>query len=132
MIQIKRSVYEGIISHAKKELPIEACGYLAGNENTISHYYPMKNIDNSPEHFSFNPAEQFEVVKTVRNSGLTVIANYHSHPVTPARPSEEDIRLAFDPSIVYFIISLAGQEPVLKGFSIEDKRVNQVETVIVD
>ncbi|PIU47526.1 MAG: hypothetical protein COS94_06795, partial [Candidatus Hydrogenedentes bacterium CG07_land_8_20_14_0_80_42_17] len=49
---------------------------------------------------------------------------YHSHPATPARPSQEDIKLAFDPSISYVIISLAEKDPVAKSFLIKDGKVD--------
>jgi proteasome lid subunit RPN8/RPN11 len=55
-------------------------------------------------------------MKSARANGQKIIANFHSHPATPARPSEEDIRLAYDPNIVYIIISLAEAEPVIKAF----------------
>nr|WP_298436492.1 Mov34/MPN/PAD-1 family protein [Geobacter sp.] len=43
---------------------------------------------------------------------------YHSHPESPARPSEEDIRLALTPGVSYVIVSLAGAEPDVKSFRI--------------
>jgi proteasome lid subunit RPN8/RPN11 len=87
----------------------------------------MTNIDHSPEHFSFSPAEQFQVLRLSRVDGLNILANYHSHPATPARPSEEDIRLAYDPDILYLIISLSGTLPVVKAFRIQHGQSQEVE-----
>ncbi|MDR1738053.1 MAG: Mov34/MPN/PAD-1 family protein [Candidatus Symbiothrix sp.] len=56
------------------------------------------------------------MLKKTRKDGEKIMANYHSHPETPARPSEEDIRLACDPNIIYIIISLAQKTPVVKAF----------------
>lgn len=131
MISISKDVLDQIIAHAKKDLPNETCGYLAGNDGAVTHSYQLTNVDHSPEHFSFDPAEQFQTVKDARNKGLQVIANYHSHPVTPARPSQEDIRLAFDPNILYFIISLAQPEPVVKAFQIINGTVTNEEISIL-
>ena len=125
MISLKRDVYNQIVAHAKADLPNEACGYLAGLDGIVTLGYQLTNIDHSPEHFSFDPAEQFKTVKDARGKGLQILANYHSHPETPSRPSQEDIRLAFDPNILYFIISLAQQEPVVKAFQI----INGTETI---
>jgi len=80
----------------------------------------MTNVDHSPEHFSFDPAEQFQTLRSARDAGLELIANYHSHPSTPSRPSEEDIRLAYDPEIIYIIVSLASEVPVIKAFRIRN------------
>ena len=35
-----------------------------------------------------------------------ILANWHSHPASPSRPSAEDLRLANDPTIRYAILSL--------------------------
>ena len=76
-----------------------------------------------PEHFSFEPAEQFATVRQMRAAGVRLRAVYHSHPATPARPSPEDIRLANDPSLSYVIVSLAGLQPDVKSFRIRDGQV---------
>ncbi len=131
MISIKQSVLDQIVAHARLELPNEACGYLAGNDGVITFGYQLTNIDHSPEHFSFDPSEQFQAVKDARNKGFQIMANYHSHPQTPARPSEEDIRLAYDPEISYIIISLVNDQADIKSFKIRDSIVEREEIVIV-
>jgi len=120
MIQIPTYIVEGIIAQAINELPNEACGLLGGRNNQVVKQFLLTNIDRSPEHFSFDPAEQFQVLRSARADELEIIANYHSHPETPSRPSEEDIRLAYDPNILYLIVSLAAEVPVLKAFSIQN------------
>ena len=59
-----------------------------------------------PEHFSMDPKEQLAALKDARANGYKIIGNFHSHPESPSRPSEEDKRLAFDPTIEYLILSL--------------------------
>jgi proteasome lid subunit RPN8/RPN11 len=85
----------------------------------VEKVYPLNNPDASPEHFSISPKAQVEAVRAMRSLGLSPLGNFHSHPSTPARPSDEDIRLAHDPAASYCILSLAGEEPVLKCFRIE-------------
>ncbi|VAW29498.1 Mov34/MPN/PAD-1 [hydrothermal vent metagenome] len=131
MVNIKKQVIEAIVAHAKKEAPVEACGYLAGKSGVITRHYELTNVDHSPEHFSFDPAEQFNVVKQARNENLEIMANYHSHPASPARPSQEDIRLAYDPGISYFIVSLAG-DPEIKSFKIKNGVVTQQKIEIIE
>lgn len=127
MIKIPQNVYDDIVAHALKDAPIEACGYLAGLNGEVKYAIAMKNIDNSAEHFSFDPQEQFDAFKKTQKEGLRLIAAYHSHPETPARPSEEDIKLAYDPSISYLIISLAGETPDVKSFKIKNSIVEKEE-----
>ncbi|MDR1007576.1 MAG: M67 family metallopeptidase [Campylobacteraceae bacterium] len=131
MIKIPKNIYEAMIKHAKTKAPIEACGYLAGIDGEVKALYEMTNADNSEEHFSFVPEEQFEVFKKASGLGLRLIACYHSHPITPARPSNEDIRLAYDPNISYIIISLAQDTPDLKSFKIKNGEVTKEEVEVL-
>ena len=117
--------------HAKEDAPLEACGYLAGIDDLVVKLYRMTNIDQSNAHFSFKPEEQFHVVKTARKKGIELLAVYHSHPETPARPSEEDIRLAYDSSISHIIVSLAGENKEIKSFKINEKQVTEEPIEIV-
>ena len=129
MIQITKADYEKIIAHAKANLPEEACGLIAGSKDgdikKIEKVYLLTNIDHTNEHFSMDPREQLAAVKDMRANGLTMLGNWHSHPESPSRPSEEDKRLAYDSTVNYLILSLMNiDEPVLKAFDIDkDKNV---------
>ena len=131
MLTIPKSIVEEIYAQAKAEAPLEACGYLGGKDGVVSVRYPLYNIDQSTEHFSFDPKDQFKVVKEARANGIDLIAVYHSHPETPARPSEEDIKLAYDPSISYVIASLAEDQEDIKAFRIKSGTVGKEELQII-
>ena len=131
MLKITQQVYDDMISHAKEELPIEACGYLGKKDGVISKICQMKNIDQSAEHFSFDPKEQFEAIKDFRNGGFSMAVVYHSHPSTPSRPSAEDIKLAYDPNVSYIIVSLKDSVPVVNSFLIKNGKVTQEEIEII-
>jgi proteasome lid subunit RPN8/RPN11 len=131
MLQISQQIINDLFDHARNGLPEEVCGYLAGSGREVTKRFPLTNIDHSNEHFSFDPAEQFQVVREVRKAGLEILANYHSHPETPARPSAEDIKLAFDPNISYVIVSLAAELPDVKSFRIQNGEVEKEEIQVV-
>jgi len=119
MLKIPQHIHDDIIAHAREGFPLEVCGILGGNAGEVSAIYRMTNTDQSNEHFMMDPREQFAVIKELRAKGLEMSAIYHSHPETPARPSEEDIRLALTPDVSYLIVSLMEPElPVLKSFKI--------------
>jgi proteasome lid subunit RPN8/RPN11 len=62
-----------------------------------------------------------------------MLAIYHSHPETPARPSAEDIRLALTPNVVYVIVSLLNiNGSAVKGFSIAGTNVTEVPIKILE
>lgn len=125
-MRIKEEVKKRLVAHAKRDAPIEACGYLAGRDGVITGSYELKNIDRSTEHFSFDPKEQFAVMKEARAGGFEILAVYHSHPASPARPSKEDITLAYDPNILYVIVSLAEGREDVKAFEIKNQKVSEI------
>jgi proteasome lid subunit RPN8/RPN11 len=118
MLKIRQDIIDRIVTQGRTEAPLEACGYLAEKDGVICQHFELTNIDKSPVHFSMDPAEQFAAARECRNQGLKIRAVYHSHPETPARPSNEDIKLAYDPSLSYVIVSLAGTDPSTKSFII--------------
>jgi proteasome lid subunit RPN8/RPN11 len=107
---IPQTVIREMIDQAQQDAPHETCGYLLGTTgpdgDVVTENYWMENIDHSVEHFSFAPKDQFAALKYARSHGLRILANWHSHPASPSRPSLEDLRLANDPSIRYAILSL--------------------------
>ncbi|MFQ5952875.1 MAG: M67 family metallopeptidase [Candidatus Omnitrophota bacterium] len=130
-MKIKKEVIDKLIEHAKRDAPVEACGYLARKDDIITAHYELLNIDKSEEHFSFDPKDQFATVKDARTKGLEVCAVYHSHPQSPARPSPEDLKLAFDPNMSYVIVSLAGGEEDVKSFRITGSKLEPEELEVI-
>lgn len=129
MLFIKRRDYLNMIAYAEQGLPNEVCGLLGGlidgDIKIVKKIYYLTNVDASNEHFSMDPKEQFEAIKDMRREGLQMIGNFHSHPESPSRPSEEDKRLAYDPKIRYLILSLMNRhQPVLNAFEIKEGRVS--------
>ena len=125
MLRISQTIHEDMIAHAKEGFPLEVCGILGGVGESVSTIYRMTNTDASNEHFMMDPKEQFAVIKDLRAKGLAMLAIYHSHPESPARPSVEDIRLALTPSVSHVIISLSDSlHPVVKSFKIDQGEVN--------
>jgi len=126
MITIKKADYEKILQHAKENLPEEACGLIAGTTDEdgtkhIEEVYLLENTDHSNEHFNISPQDQLKAIKDIRSRGLTPLGNWHSHPESPSRPSEEDKRLFFDSKARYLILSLMDAEnPVLNAFIVEN------------
>lgn len=121
-MNISKEIIDQLIAQARQDAPNEMCGYLLGisidGVETVTENYWMENIDHSPEHFSFAPKDQFAALRYARSKGLRILANWHSHPASPSRPSQEDLRLANDPTIRYAILSLLDGDPKLNSFKI--------------
>ena len=133
MIYITKDDYNLILSHAKNNLPEEACGLLGGvidgEDKYVKKVYLLENTDHSNEHFTMSPQAQLQSIKDMRQNGYVLLGNWHSHPESPSRPSEEDKRLAMDTKIRYLILSLMDKDnPVLNAFIIDkDKNVSKEE-----
>ena len=136
MIKLSKSDYEKILKYAESELPDEACGLIGGEitesgDKIIKKVYLLTNTDHSNEHFSMDPKEQFESIKDMRVNDFVPLGNWHSHPESPSRPSEEDKRLAYDSKASYMILSLVDREnPVLNSFKIKGSDAEKEELVI--
>lgn len=135
-ITIKKEDYTQIINYCKKVMPEEACGLLAGrkegNHHIIEKLYLLTNIEHSPNHFSMDPKEQLQAVKDARANDLVILGNFHSHPDTPARPSKEDKRLAYDTNAIYMIVSLMEKnKPILRGFHIDNQENVSLHSLMI-
>ncbi len=125
MLRITKSDYQKMVNHAVNELPNEACGLIAGvveeGIKVVKEVYLLTNADASREHFSMKPEEQLAAIKDIRAKGYDMFGNWHSHPESPSRPSEEDKRLAHDSGADYLILSLQDRDyPVLNAFRIKN------------
>lgn len=135
MIKLSKSDYEKILKHAESELPNEACGLIGGviegGNKLIKKVYLLTNTDHSNEHFSMDPKEQLASIKDMRANGFVPLGNWHSHPESPSRPSDEDKRLAYDSKASYMILSLMNrEEPVLNSFHISGTDSEKEQLVI--
>lgn len=135
MIKLSKSDYDKILAYALKELPNEACGLIAGEINggdkIIKKVYLLTNIDHSNEHFSLDPKEQLSAIKDMRSNNIIPLGNWHSHPESPSRPSEEDKRLAYDKTASYMILSLMDNDnPVLNSFKITGDSAEKEQLLI--
>ena len=134
-LRLSRSNFERLTAEARARAPHEACGLIAGTDEdgaiSIREVFMLTNTDHNSEHFTIDPREQLQAVKRMRELGLRPLGNWHSHPATPARPSQEDIRLAYDRQAIYCILSLAASEPDLRAYHIEDGTVTRFELDIL-
>ena len=137
MLKLRKDLYDKMLKHCEDGLPNESCGLIAGTVDgdvkTVEKVYLLTNIDASREHFSMDPKEQLAAVKDARATGLAMLGNFHSHPESPSRPSEEDKRLAYDSTAEYLILSLMEPgNPVLKAFGVDAEKnvtVHEIEIV---
>jgi proteasome lid subunit RPN8/RPN11 len=130
-LAIPESIITEMVAHCRDQAPQEACGILAGIGSEVSRLYLMDNLDHSPVSYAMDPSEQFRVMKDMRVRQVSMLGIFHSHPTTPAFPSQKDISLAFYDDCCYVIVSLAEEPPAVKAFSISEGLVREVPLLIV-
>jgi proteasome lid subunit RPN8/RPN11 len=133
---LQRDHLDAIVSHALETSPDECCGLIGGDDSRATTIYRLRNVTPNPR-FAYEaaPEELFAAQRQMRERGETLLAIYHSHPRSAdPSPSETDVRLAFYPSATYLIIGLAGEQPVVKAFTISEQEQSwqQVEYAILD
>lgn len=136
MVYISRNDVDNIFKYCISMAPKEACGLLAGDivgeDRYIKKVYMLENIDDSETHFSMEPKEQIKAIKDMRELGLKMIGNFHSHPKSLAIPSAEDIRLAYESDVIYMIVSLAqGEADQRKKDESEDKLLDKLKAYYI-
>ncbi|MDX6530693.1 MAG: [CysO sulfur-carrier protein]-S-L-cysteine hydrolase [Blastocatellia bacterium] len=116
---------EQIIQHARECAPDECCGLVGGTTSGRAQtIYPMRNVATDPlVTYEASPEDLFAAQRLMRERGEQLLAIYHSHPRSAdPKPSDTDVRLAYYPSAVYFIVGLGGERPSLGAFRISESK----------
>ena len=118
-MRFSREQYDALIAHARDDAPNECCGFLRAKEGQVEEVVRSENLRNSPYGYELDPRSLL-TANEWDDDGFEV-GIYHSHPKSPAEPSQTDINLAHYPHWLYLIVSLAG-EPDVRAWRIEDGR----------
>jgi proteasome lid subunit RPN8/RPN11 len=116
MLRIPKGVYDEMVADARRALPLECCGLLAGSSLRAERCYPLRNELASPEEFSSEPHDLLSAFRDMRARELELVAIYHSHPASPPVPSRTDLERNFYGDTVHVIVSLAGTVPEARAY----------------
>ncbi|HKO63314.1 MAG TPA: M67 family metallopeptidase [Pyrinomonadaceae bacterium] len=123
MITLSSTHFEKILAHAADAKPNECCGLIGGQDNAARNTYPMQNVAQNPQ-FAYEaaPEDLFAAQREMRDRGEQLLGIYHSHPrsAQPA-PSQTDVRLAYYPQAVYFIVGFDNDQPLMRAFRISER-----------
>ena len=114
----------------ERGFPHEICGLLLGKEEdgrrVISALVPIDNSFEEGEQYHrylITPDAMFRAEREARRQGLDVLGVYHSHPNSPARPSEYDRDHAAWTAWSYLIVSVNdGKAGDLLAWSLREDR----------
>ena len=121
-MMLRRDHVEEMYAHAREAEPEECCGLVGGITDVAQSVYRLRNVAREPRvGYETAPQDLFAAQRQIRNRGEQLLAIYHSHPRSrEPEPSETDVRMAYYPSAIYFIIGLEGEEPSLRAFRIDE------------
>jgi proteasome lid subunit RPN8/RPN11 len=136
MLRVGEALIEKIHEHGARDYPNECCGALLGREEgadrTVLGLVPLVNQRNdSPrDRFSITSDDVRLAEKEASAQGWELIGWYHSHPDSPARPSEFDREHAW-PWYSYIIFQVEKGEPrEMRSWRLDDDRAKYEEEAI--
>jgi len=114
MIAIPDRCTDEIRQHGASDYPYECCGLLLGyfDPSGVKGVVETYRISNAREEsakrnrFLITPEELLRGERYARDKNLEVVGFYHSHPDSPAVPSQYDLEHAW-PSYSYIIVATA-------------------------
>lgn len=130
-MRIGRRLYDQMVEHAREVAPDECCGMIAGGDDAAVKVYRATNIEHSHLRFMIDPKEQLQIDRDIEQAGLELTAIYHSHTRTAPKPSETDMIYAkLWPGVLWVIVGLAGEEPEVRIWRMDDGQVTESELIV--
>jgi proteasome lid subunit RPN8/RPN11 len=110
-ILLKSSIREQILHECIQKKPNEACGFVWGSAHSsfiqVEAFKPVPNCAVNPSvQFSMDPAFMIPLLMSRSENGLDIVGILHSHPTTPAIPSQEDLLSLWHKIPSHWIVSL--------------------------
>ena len=128
MLRIPREIHDAIVAHARRDHPDEACGVVAGPEDSDrpERFVPMLNAARSPTFYEFDSADLLALYKDMAARDEEPVVVYHSHTATEAYPSRTDISYASEPNAHYVLVSTRDEdETEFRSYRIVDGEVTE-------
>jgi [CysO sulfur-carrier protein]-S-L-cysteine hydrolase len=134
-MKISQELYDDIVAHAIEDAPAECYGLVASSNDTATKVLRAKNATEPklrPLRFEIDGREVYELLENqIEGQGLELAAIYHSHTRTAPKPSQTDIAFAKNwPGVLWIIVGLAGGEPEVRTWRIDDGQVADAELVV--
>jgi desampylase len=129
---MRAAALESVVGHARDASPRECCGLLLGRQGDIAEVFRARNIADKPERrFLIDPEDHFAARRVARTRGLDVVGFYHSHPRSPAEPSERDRAEFAYAGHLYLIVSVRAEPAEVALFRFDAGNFQRLSFVTV-
>ena len=154
MLRIRADLVDEIVAHARRDHPAEACGFVAGPEDSDrpERFIPMRNAAAAPDYpgfadpgtqtvrdgttfFVFDSKERLALHREMDARDEVPVVIYHSHTqdYSEAYPSAIDVESALEPDAHYVVVGT--KDPVrheFRSFRIVDGVVTEEDVEVVE
>lgn len=129
MIEVNQTIIDAITAHAERDYPHECGGMLIGTfsegKKTVTEAFPLENAREEEARHNrvlILPKDVLRAERYAREKKLDVVGYYHSHPDSPAVPSQYDLDHAL-PVWSYIIASVIdGKIADVRSWEMENDR----------
>jgi [CysO sulfur-carrier protein]-S-L-cysteine hydrolase len=128
---LRKSHWQEMLDHVSQQVPLEACGLLAGKDDQVRKVILVRNQAQSPARFVMDPYEQLQAFAWIEASGLDHVGIFHSHPAGPETASATDIAEAAY-QVVHLIWSRREDRWQVRGFWITNGHSTEVSLRFVE
>jgi proteasome lid subunit RPN8/RPN11 len=132
MLYLQQVHWQSMIDEVNKWAMEEACGMVAGLDQTSQAVYPVTNILHSPIRYRMDPEQQLEVFNQIDDNEWQLLAIYHSHLQGPSVPSNIDIAEAAYPGVIHLIWSPSDGDWICRGYLIEKGKISEVPIKLLE
>lgn len=119
-LSLTRKVHKRLLAEAQEAFPYEYSALLIGNGATITDHIPMTGSSMDLHAFSWDGPAFLRALAFIREANMQWLGVLHTHPQTPPVPSQSDRDGWHYPSLSYWIVSLAGTEPLWRVYQWQD------------
>ena len=131
-IILPRQLVNRILYQAQSSPDAEICGLITAKAGRPLRCIPVPNISDQPQQlFAMDPKRQIDALRMMREQGEGLFGIYHSHPHSPAQPSDRDLQQVGYPDALYIIVSLNTRGVLeMRGFRLREGKAIQVQLEI--
>ena len=128
-MRISQADWDELVAHAREEAPERVLRLLLVRATAGSRASRAASTSAAPRTATSSTARACSRPTELDDEGRQV-GSYHSHPRSPAEPSQTDINLAQLPDWLYVIVSLDG-EPSVRAWWMRDGKVEEERLEVV-
>ena len=131
-LRLRISDYQQMQQYVLRMLPEEACGIIGGIRNTSKVVYGIENTLHSPVRFQMEAQGQVRAMIDIEDSGLDLLAIFHSHPSGPDHPSPTDLSEFLYPGTYYLIWYPEAENWTCKAYEMSTEEFRFIPISLID